>query len=119
MLRRGLSVLALLLALQLTLGATRPAPTGAPTAPSHDGAAVTLPLAAPADHLTTGDEVGVYLPGRADPVLTGATVLRAPSSTSGTPVVRITLRRDDVGQLLREMAPERGGGTGFVLVRDG
>ncbi|MGO1166663.1 MAG: hypothetical protein ACTMHL_08600 [Janibacter sp.] len=115
--RRGLSACALLLALHLTLGATRPAAVEAPSAPRDKGAALTLPLAAPADHLSPGDEVGVYLPGDADPLVRGATVLSVPAETEDTAVVRLTLQQDQIGPILREMGPEHGLGTGFVLVR--
>lgn len=116
--RRGLAAGALLLALHLTLGAVRPpaAPTGQGSA---TGPAVTLPLAAPADHLDPGDAVGVYLPGRADPVVTGATVLSTPASSGAVPTVRVALPTRDVGDLVQQMTPEAGGRSGFVVVRGG
>lgn len=117
--RRGLAASALLLALHLTLGATRPAAVEAPAAPEDAGAALSLPLAAPADHLASGDEVGVYVPGDADPLVRGARVLTVPGEARDTPVVRITLERDEIGPILRQMGPEHGGGTGFVVVREG
>ncbi len=80
---------------------------------------ISLPLASPADHLSPGDEVGVYLPGRADPLVRGAQVLDAPAAGDTAPVVRITVKRAAIGPLLREMAPEHGLGTGFVVVRGG
>ena len=115
--RRGLSAGALLLALHLTLGMTRPDPAEEPPAPPDDGAALSLPLAAPAGHLAPGDEVGVYLPGRTDPVVDDARVLAVPDESGDAPVVRLTLREGDVGEILREMGPEQGLGTGFVIVR--
>lgn len=116
--RRGLAAGALLLALHLTLGATRPAAVEAPTSPRDEGAAISLPLAAPADHLSPGDEVGVYLPGRSEPVVRGATVLGLPEEAEA-PVVRLTFRERDVATVVREMGEERGLGTGFVIVRSG
>lgn len=83
------------------------------------GPTLTLPLAAPADHLDPGDAVGVYLPGRSDPVVTGATVLATPTTSGALPTVRLTLRQRDVGQLVQQMTPEGGGRTGFVVVRSG
>ncbi|HIZ98886.1 MAG TPA: hypothetical protein H9805_09975 [Candidatus Janibacter merdipullorum] len=114
--RRGLAAAALLLALHLTLGATRPAAVEAPSPPRDEGAAISLPLAAPADHLSPGDEVGVYLPGRSSPVVRDARVLGTPEDSSA-PVVRLTFRQRDVEALLREMGPGRGADTGFVVVR--
>lgn len=116
--RRGLSACALLLALHLTLGATRPAVVEEAPSPRGEGAALALPLAAPADHLSPGDEVGIYLPGRADPLVRRAQVLAVSDGTGDTPVVRITLDEDQVGPILREMGPDRGLGSGFVVVRD-
>ncbi|WP_435202328.1 hypothetical protein [Janibacter sp. GS2] len=117
--RRGLSACALLLALHLTLGATRPAVVERPPPPRDEGAALALPLAAPAGHLSPGDEVGIYLPGRAEPLVRRAQVLGVSSETGDTPVVRLTLDEEQVGEILREMAPERGLGNGFVVVRGG
>lgn len=114
-LRRGLSAAAILLALQLTLGATSVTP--APSARDRpSGAAITLPLAVPADHISPGDEVAVYLPGRTDPVVASATALGGPASSSDPTTVRITVPREQLGPLLLAMTPERGGGTGFVIV---
>lgn len=117
--RRGLAAGAILLALHLTVGATTPEAAEPRTPPRETGAVLSLPLAAPADHLTAGDEVGVYLPGRPDPLVRGATVLDAPAAGDTAPVVRVTVQRAQVGPVLREMAPDRGLGTGFVVVRGG
>lgn len=117
--RRGLSAGAILLALHLTLGATAPEAAEPRTPPRETGAALSLPLASPADHLSAGDDVAVYLPGRPDPLVRGAQVLKAPAASDTTPVVRVTVEPSEVGPLLREMAPDRGLGTGFVVVRRG
>lgn len=117
--RRALSAGAILLALHVTLGAARPAEVEAPEPPRETGAALSLPLAAPADHLAPGDEVGIYLPGRADPLVRGAQVLDAPGAADTAPVVRVTVDRRKVGPILREMGPDPGLGTGFVVVRGG
>lgn len=116
--RRGLSVTALLLALHVGLGAARPTTSVAPGPPRDEGAAISLPLAAPADHLAAGDTVGVYLPGRSEPLVRDATVLGVPAETD-SPVVRITLPPGRISPVLREMGPERGLSTGFVVVRAG
>lgn len=117
--RRILSAGAILLALHLTLGAMTPPADETQEAPRETGPALALPLAAPADHLAPGDEVGVYLPGRADPLVRRARVLDAPDAGDTAPVVRVTVERRSVGPLLREMAPDQGLGTGFVVVREG
>lgn len=127
--RRALAAGAILLALHLTLGAASPAPVASadPTSGSADptggsGPALTLALAAPADHLEAGDEVGVYLPGDSDPVIAGARVLSVPTATTGRPTVRITLPDGDVGRLVAAMGGPGGagaGGQGFVVVREG
>src|SRR5699024_12651010 len=98
--RRGLSAGALLLALHLTLGMTRPDPAEEPPAPPDDGAALSLPLAAPAGHLAPGDEVGVYLPGRTAPVADAARVLAAPAEPRDAPVVGLPLGDGEVGAAL-------------------
>lgn len=116
--RRGLAVGALLLALQLTLGVARP-PQASRAPATAAGPALTLPLAAPADHLEPGDAVGVYLPGRADPVVTGARVLATPVTSGVASTVRVTLPARDVGQLVQQMTPDVAGRTGFVVVREG
>ncbi|WP_338750194.1 hypothetical protein [Janibacter alittae] len=116
--RRGLAAGALLLALQLTLGVTRPPEmSDEPSAPA--GSALSVPLATPADHLAPGDAVGVYLPGRAEPVVTGATVLALPATSGAPPTVRISLPARDVGTLVQQMTSEVGGRTGFIVVRAG
>ncbi|NYF97813.1 hypothetical protein [Janibacter cremeus] len=116
--RRSLAAVALLLALQLTLGAARPPETSREPATA-SGPALTLPLAAPAGHLEPGDAAEVYLPGRADPVVTGARVLATPVTSGAVPTVEVTLAARDVGQLVQQMAADVGGRTGFVVVRDG
>lgn len=117
--RRALSVAAILLALHVTLGAARPAAVEAPTAPRETSPTLALPLAAPGDHLSPGDEVAVYLPGRADPLVRGARVLDAPTAGDAAPVVRVTVERRSVGPILREMGPDQGLSSGFVVVRGG
>ncbi len=114
--RRGLAAGARLLALHLPLTTARAESVRAlpPTTPA--GATLTLPLAAPGDHLAAGDEVSVHLPGQEDPLVTGATVLGAATHASGGSVVRITIDEAELGPVLRELAPERGGSTGFVVV---
>ncbi|MDN5896775.1 MAG: hypothetical protein L0H93_22490, partial [Nocardioides sp.] len=77
---------------------------------------LTLPLAAPAAQLEPGDTVRVYLPGRPDPVVTGARVLATPVTSGAVPTVEVTLAVGDVGQLVQHMAPDVGGRTGFVVV---
>lgn len=114
-----LAAAALVLALHLALSATRTDQPAASQPPETVGAALSLPLAAPADHLAPGDEVGVYLPGQVDPLVSGARVLGANEATGGASVVRITLRQKDVGTIVKEMGPESGGSAGFVIVRGG
>ncbi|WEV77808.1 hypothetical protein O9K63_14625 [Janibacter cremeus] len=116
--RRGLAAGALLLALHLAVGAARP-PSASPGPRSVSGPAVTLSLAAPAGHLDPGDTVGVYLPGRARPVVTGATILAASTSAGAAPTVRVAVPADHLGELVQEMTPETGGRSGFVVVREG
>ncbi|HCE61078.1 MAG TPA: hypothetical protein DER11_06855 [Janibacter terrae] len=114
--RRGLAAAALLLALQLTLGAAAPPSSPTPEADAPSGPTLSLPLALPADHLSAGDEVGVYLPGRESPVVASTRFGGTSEAPSGGYVARITLRDQDVGPLLRQMAPDGAGGGGFVLV---
>ena len=84
--RRLLAVSAILLALQLVLGATGGESTEPVTDPVGDGPQLTLPLALPGDHLATGDEVDVYLAGRATPLATGARVTEtSPTTSPGRP----------------------------------
>lgn len=116
--RRGLAAGALLLALHLAVGVARP-PSASPEQRSASGPVVTLPLAAPAGHLDPGDAVGVYLPGRARPVVTGATILATPASSGAAPTVRVSVPADGVGELVQQMTPEAGGRSGFVVVREG
>lgn len=116
--RRALAAAALLLALQLGLAAARPAASETPAPPRDEGAAISLPLAAPADHLSPGDEVTVHVPGRAEAVVRDATVLGAPQEADA-PVLRITLPPEQIAPLIREMGPERGLSSGFVVVREG
>lgn len=117
--RRCLAAAALLLALHLALGATGRA-TGASSAPpDRAGPALTLPLAAPADHLRVGDAVGIYLPGQDAPVVADARVLAVPDPAGAGETVRVSLPPSDVGSLVRQMSSEVGGGTGFVVVRRG
>ncbi len=116
--RRALSATAILLALHVGLEAVRPTASGAPAPPRDEGTAISLPLAAPADHLAAGDAVSVYLPGRTEPLVREATVLGVPGEAD-SPVVRITLPASRVPPVLREMGPDRGLSTGFVLVRAG
>lgn len=115
--RRALAALAILLALHLTLGAVRPPETAAPRSPAPSGPRLSLPLALPADHLSPGDRVGVYLPGRATPVATGARVVSTSESPSGQIVAEVTMRTADVGPILRDLGPEGAAQGGFVLVR--
>lgn len=117
-LRRGLAAGALLLALHLTLGAARPATGAAPSSSTATGPALTLPLAAPADHLDPGDAVGIYLPGQADPVVTGARVLATPQASAAQAAVRVALQSRDVGPLVQQMTRDDGRDTGFVVVRE-
>lgn len=119
LIRRLLAAGALLLALHLGLGSVRPAPEEAPAAKRPSGPALSLPLALPADHLSPGDAVGVYLPGRTEPVLTGARVLSLPDSQDRPAVVRVSVGTRDVGPLLKEIGPERAGEEGFVVVGEG
>ena len=80
---------------------------------------VTLPLAMPADHLSPGDRVGVYLPGRAEPVVASARFRGGDEDASGRSVARITLRDNDIGAILRQMGVDGPTHGGFVLVRHG
>lgn len=116
--RRGLAAGALLLALHLTIGATRP-PVASPQSRSVAGPVVNLPLAAPASRLDPGDSVAVYLPGRARPLVTGATVLAIPTSSAAVPTVGVSVAAEDVGRLVEQMSSEAGGRVGFVIVEDG
>ncbi|MDN5716829.1 MAG: hypothetical protein L0G89_06295 [Janibacter sp.] len=117
--RRALAVVAILLALHLTLGAVRP-PAAAPApATERAGPELSLPLAMPADHLLPGDTVAVYLPGRGSPVATGARISGTSQTPSGTTVARVTLRRTDVEPILRQMGDAGAGQGGFVLVAGG
>ena len=119
LLRRGLAVGAILLALHLTAGAVRPpSPPAAPTA-EREGPELSLPLALPADHLAAGDAVSVYVPGRESPVATGARVSGTSQTPSGLAVARITLRRSDIGPVLRHLGPDGSTSGGFVLVAGG
>lgn len=115
--RRALAAAALLLAGHLALGATDRATPPADAAAA-SGPALTLPLAAPADHLRPGDGVGIYLPGRADPIVTHAHVLAVPTTRTGPPTVRLTLGAQDVGELVEQMASRGAGHPGFVVVRE-
>lgn len=114
--RRGVTAAALLLALQLTLGAAAPPSSPAPEAGAPAGPTLSLPLTLPADHLSVGDEVGVYLPGRESPVVARSRFGGTTEALSGGYVARITLQDEDIGPLLRQMAPGEAGGGGFVLV---
>lgn len=118
--RRGLSAGALLLALHLALGTAHPPPERESGPSRPPGPTLTLPLAAPADHLSPGDRVGVYLPGRSDPVVRGARVVGTPEDPAGGDTVSLAVPAGEVGPVLREMGAGRGtgagSGTGFVLV---
>ena len=116
LLRRGLAVGAILLALHLTAGAVRPpSPPPAPTT-ERTGPELSLPLALPADHLAAGDAVSVYVPGRESPVARGARLMGTSQTPSGLPVASITLRAQDVGSILRQMGAAGAAPEGFVLV---
>ena len=80
---------------------------------------VTLPLAMPADHLSPGDRVGVYLPGREEPVVRSARFRGGDEDAAGRSVARITLRDNDIGAILRQMGVDGPTQGGFVLVRHG
>ena len=73
----------------------------------------------PADHLSPGDRVGVYLPGRAEPVVASARFRGGDEDASGRSVARITLRDNDIGAILRQMGVDGPTQGGFVLVRHG
>ncbi|MFX4287019.1 hypothetical protein ACQBJO_02470 [Janibacter sp. G349] len=118
-LRRALAALAILLAIQLALDALRPS-DGATTSPrSPSGPELSLPLAMPADHLSPGDRVGVYLPGREEPVVRSARFGGTSESTSGQTVARITLSDNEIGRILRHMGVDGPTQGGFVLVGEG
>lgn len=108
--------MALLLALHLTAGVAGPAPAAAPKAAARTGPQLSLPLALPADHLAPGDSVGLYLPGRAEPIATDAHFVGTAETPSGHSVARVTLRHGDVGRIVRAMGADRGAEGGFVLV---
>lgn len=115
--RRILAALALLLALHLAAGSRAPAPAS-PSPEGGCGPTLTVPVAAPVDHLGPGDPVGVYVPGESDPVA-DATVLTATSEAAPAtaPVVEVCLAEEDVGHLVRRMGTDGQSGAGFVLVR--
>lgn len=117
--RRALAVVAILLALHLTLGAVRP-PAAAPApAAERAGPELSLPLAVPADHLLPGDAVAVYLPGRGTPIATGARIAGTSQAPSGAAMARVILRRSDVEPILRHMGAGGAAQGGFVLVAGG
>lgn len=117
--RRALAVVAILLALHLTLGAVRP-PAAAPApAAERAGPELSLPLAVPADHLLPGDAVAVYLPGRGTPIATGARIAGTSQTPSGAAMARVILRRSDVEPILRQMGAGGAAQGGFVLVSGG
>lgn len=117
--RRLLAVSAILLALQLVLGATGGESTEPVTDPVGDGPQLTLPLALPGDHLATGDEVDVYLAGRATPLATGARVTGTSEGASGQSVARVVLQPDEIRTILRSMGPGGASEGGFVVVTTG
>lgn len=110
--------MAILLALHLSVGVTRP-PQAAPPPTQRAGPELSLPLALPADHLAPGDTVAVYLPGRGSPIATGARISGTSQAPSGGAMARITLRRADVDPILRAMGSSGPSPGGFVLVADG
>ena len=101
------------------LGALAPAESLAPSSSTPTGPELSLPLAMPADHLSPGDRVGVYLPGRAEPVVASARFRGGDEDASGRSVARITLRDNDIGAILRQMGVDGTTHGGFVLVRHG
>jgi hypothetical protein len=117
--RRALAVTAILLALHLGVGATRPPEAAQAPTTQRAGPELSLPLALPADHLAPGDTVAVYLPGRGSPIATGARVSGTSQTPSGGTVARVTLRRSDVEPILRHMGTSGPSQGGFVLVADG
>lgn len=117
--RRALAATAILLALHLTAGVAGSAPAAAPKAAEHTGPQLSIPLVLPVDHLAPGDSVGVYLPGQAEPIATDAHFVGTTEATSGRAVARITLRRNQIGRILREMGADRAAEGGFVLVGNG
>lgn len=117
--RRALAALAILLALHLALGVLTPAESLAPSSSTPAGPELSLPLAMPADHLSPGDRVGVYLPGREEPVVASARFRGGDEDASGRSVARITLRDNDIGAILRQMGVDGPTQGGFVLVRHG
>lgn len=118
-LRRALAALAILLAIQLALGALAPTERLAPSGSTPTGPELSLPLAMPADHLSPGDRVGVYLPGREEPVVRSARFRGGDEDAAGRSVARITLRDNDIGAILRQMGVDGQPQSGFVLVRQG
>lgn len=116
--RRALTVTAILLALHLSVGAARPPEAAPAPTTQRAGPELSLPLALPADHLTPGDTVAVYLPGRGSPIATDAHVSGTSQTPSGGTVARIVLRRADVEPILRHMGTNDLSQGGFVLVAD-
>lgn len=117
--RRALAAVALLLALHVATTSSRGPLTPAPTHSQPPGPALSLPLALPADHLVPGEEVAVYLPGTGEPLVTGARFGGSAESMSGSDVARITLRGNEVAEILENLRNSAGEPVGFVLVGTG
>lgn len=113
--RRALAGAAVLLAVQLAVGAVRPAPSASSShRPMPKGAVLALPLTAPADHLRDGARVEIYASGQAVPVARGATVVGSSGGDGGQARATVAVAEDDVGRVVQELgaAPP----ATFVLV---
>lgn len=115
-LRRALAAAALLLAIDLAVGAARPSEATRPSTPSTpvSGATVVLPLATSADHVAPGSEVSVYAAGRGRPLTTKATLVEPVGGVDGRPRARVAVRPEDVGEIVQQLGA--GQRIDFVLV---
>lgn len=110
--RRLVALAALLLAVQLAVGATAPPDETAPSTPTK-GATIALPLASAVD-LPTGSRVTVYAAGRAGPVARRATLVATEPGTTGSPRAQVSVPEEQVGPIVQELGATPP--VNFVLV---